>query len=67
MSQLDLVASSVLLAVSFVMITFIVCCLVRMVRRRRRQKRQHFARLVNDLNATEKFSIVSPSDDEVSE
>ena len=30
----------------------------------RRQKQQHFSRLVSDLNATEKFAIVSPSDED---
>ena len=34
---------------------------------RERAKKKHFARLVNDLNATEKFTLVTPSDDEVSD
>ncbi len=33
----------------------------------RRQKQQHFSRLVSDLNATEKFAIVGPSDDDDSD
>jgi len=39
-------------------------CVVRSVRRRRRARREHFSRLVSDLNATEKFAIVGPSDED---
>ena len=33
-------------------------------RARNEAKKRHFKRLINDLNATEKFSIVTPSEDE---
>ena len=46
--------------------SFIICCICRR-RTREKRKKRHFARLVNDLNAEEKFTLVTPSDDETSD
>ena len=43
-------------------VTFLLC--IAAVRKKKRQKKQHFSRLVSDLNATEKFSIANDSDDD---
>merc|ERR1712083_629479 len=42
------------------------CCLCRR-KARDRAKKKHFERLVSDLNAQEKFTLVTPSDDEASD
>ena len=42
----------------------LVCCLYCRHKRRKAAKRRHFTRLVNDLNASEKFTLVTPSDEE---
>jgi len=42
------------------------CCLCRR-KARDRAKKKHFQRLVSDLNAQEKFTLVTPSDDENSD
>jgi len=42
------------------------CCLCRR-KSRDRAKKKHFQRLVSDLNAQEKFTLVTPSDDENSD
>ena len=49
---------------SALLLTIALICVIRQVRRRRRNKRQHFSRLVTDLNATEKFSIAAASDED---
>jgi len=40
------------------------CCVWRRIRARKAAKKRHFTRLVNDLNASERFTLVAPSDDE---
>jgi len=40
------------------------CCIWRRIRARKAAKKRHFTRLVNDLNASERFTLVAPSDDE---
>ena len=42
------------------------CCLCRR-KAKDRAKKKHFQRLVSDLNAQEKFTLVTPSDDENSD
>jgi hypothetical protein len=42
----------------------LIACLMCRYRARAEAKKRHFKRLINDLNATEKFSIVTPSEDE---
>jgi len=42
------------------------CCLCRR-KARDKAKKKHFQRLVSDLNAQEKFTLVTPSDDENSD
>ena len=42
----------------------LVCCIVCRHKRKRAAKKRHFTRLVNDLNASEKFTLVTPSDEE---
>ena len=44
-------------------LSFVLCCICRR-RSRDKAKKRHFARLVNDLNAEEKFTLVTPSDEE---
>ena len=52
---------------STVTITFLAtCCLCRR-KARDRAKKRHFQRLVSDLNAQEKFTLVTPSDEENSD
>jgi cbb3-type cytochrome oxidase subunit 3 len=55
------VAATVAASLCFLLV---VCCVWRAARRRRRARREHFTRLVSDLNAAEKFAIVGPSDDD---
>ncbi len=62
-----LLGVAVLIGTAFFVFTLTVCCLYRLVRRRRWQKRQHFSRLVSDLNAQEKFAIAGQSDEESSD
>ena len=53
--------------VIFLVITgtlMLICCLYCRHKRRKAAKRRHFSRLVNDLNASEKFTLVTPSDEE---
>jgi len=51
-------------AAATALVVLAACCAWRATRRRRRARREHFSRLVNDLNAAEKFAIVGPSDDD---
>jgi len=45
-------------------LSFVFMCLICRRKSRERAKKRHFARLVSDLNATEKFTLVTPSDEE---
>jgi len=56
-------AVSVTLTICLVL-SFIFMCLICRRKSRERAKKRHFARLVSDLNATEKFTLVTPSDEE---
>ena len=51
---------------TFTFLTICLCCICRR-RNEERKKKKHFARLVNDLNAEEKFTLVTPSDDDGSD
>ena len=55
---ISVIVLSLTLAVS------IVACIVCRHKAKAEAKKRHFKRLINDLNATEKFSIVTPSEDE---
>ena len=52
------------IAMSLFFVAAVVCCVVWRHRARAEAKKRHFKRLITDLNATEKFSIVTPSEDE---
>jgi hypothetical protein len=51
-------------ASTFFVILVLGLCVAQVVRKRRRNKKQHINRLMNDLNATEKFAI---ADDDASD
>lgn len=59
--------AGILCTILALLLLLIATCYACRHRRRERAKRRHFARLVNDLNATEKFTLVTPSDDDVSD
>ncbi len=59
-------ASAFAVLLSFVILFLLICVFCRR-KQRERAKKKHFARLVNDLNASEKFTLVTPSDDEASD
>jgi len=59
--QTFLVASTVLV---LLMLLMFLCCVWRRIRARKAAKKRHFSRLVNDLNASERFTLVAPSDEE---
>jgi hypothetical protein len=52
------------IGLSLFFVILLISCLVCRYRARAEAKKRHFKRLINDLNATEKFSIVTPSEDE---
>ncbi|XP_059087547.1 uncharacterized protein LOC131883951 isoform X1 [Tigriopus californicus] len=60
----ELVAMVALICFTAVGISISIFCILCFLQRRRRAKRNHFSRLINDLNATEKFTIDAISDDE---
>ena len=67
--QNDYKDDKVVLAVSVTLticlaLSFVFMCLICRRKSRERAKKRHFARLVSDLNATEKFTLVTPSDEE---
>ena len=56
-------AVSVTITICLGLSCFFICLICRR-KSRERAKKRHFARLVSDLNATEKFTLVTPSDEE---
>eukprot|EP00095_Tigriopus_kingsejongensis_P007216 maker-scaffold1268_size51707-snap-gene-0.16 protein:Tk07216 transcript:maker-scaffold1268_size51707-snap-gene-0.16-mRNA-1 annotation:"chromosome condensation and segregation smc atpase" len=64
----ELLAISVVFSATVVAISLTIFFVLCLLRRRRRAKKNHFSRLINDLNATEKFSIEDTlSEDETSD
>lgn len=58
--------ASFVVCLTFTILFCFACCLCRR-KSKERAKKRHFEKLVSDLNATEKFTLVSPSDEEVSD
>jgi hypothetical protein len=57
------ILSSIGILVALFILILSVCFICRQ-RARVEAKKRHFKRLINDLNATEKFSIITPSEEE---